>query len=144
MVVVVFIPILLVRLVLIPLQDYQKQNAERIVELEKKIGVVSSLGQELQYYNQLNKRKTSELNKRVDRILKQTKLVSGSKLSVDDRASPDQKLNLSLQKINLTELSLLIYRIEHSQPVILINTMDLNPSYQNPKLFRLSLALSSE
>ncbi len=144
LVAVVFAPLMAVQLILVPLQDYQTKNKERNINLEKRIETISKLGQELQYYDRLSNRNTQSLEKRINRILKQTKLLKRSNLSVGDRASVDQKLNLKLNDINLTELADLIHRIEHSRPVILINTLDLGPSFRNPKLFQIKLLLSSK
>ena len=144
LVIVIFTPLLILRFVFMPLQSYQDESQANISRLERKVESMSLLGQELQYYSRSTGKSAPPLNKRIDGILRQTKLLAKSKSSVVDQASVDQKLNLTLNEINLTELSTLLYTIEHSRPVILINTMDLAPSYQNIRLFRVSLALSSK
>ena len=141
---IILTPLLILRLVFIPLQNYQIDSREKIFKLDQEIELVSFLGQELQYYDRRSNKNIQALDKQIDTILRRTDLLAKSEVGAEDQIGVNQKLKLTLSGINLTELSTLVHTIEHHRPVILINTLDVSPSYQSPKLFRVSLSLLSE
>ncbi len=141
---VLLTPLLLLRFVFVPLHDYRVERRGEIFELERKIELLDALGQELRYYDRRGSKNVQALDKLIDKILRQTNLLEKSKVSAEDRAGAFQKLNLTLNAINLSELTSIVHAIEHRRPVVLIDTLDMGPSYQSPKLFRVALSLSSE
>jgi type II secretory pathway component PulM len=140
---IVLIPLLLMRFVLLPLQEHQSQQYQRIQTLQTRINQLYRLGQEYQALQQVHQAQTLSLSKRIDAILRQLELASRSTLVVEQTPGKGQRLVLKLEDINLTDLMQLIYRIEDAQPVILIESIDTNPAFQNKRLFRVSMALSS-
>ncbi|MBT4286641.1 MAG: hypothetical protein HOD92_04830 [Deltaproteobacteria bacterium] len=140
----VLLPMLLYRLIIVTIQDYQEDLSKHNTKLEQNIKSVNLLGQELRYYERLSQRKVQSLSKRMNHILNRTKLKIKSRISVGDRPRTGQKLVLTLTDLNLNELVNLIYRIEHSSPVILIDSFDLSPTYKSDKLFKINMSLSSE
>ena len=140
----VLIPLLVYRVLVGSIQGYQTRLERQNATLENSIQQITQLGQELRFLDRLSKKQKQALSKRIDFILNQTNLKTRSKISIGDRARNGQRLVLNLTEINLSELVNLIYKIENSTPVILIDSFDLSPSYQSEKLFRISLAISSE
>ena len=140
----VLLPLLFYRLIIVTIQDYQGDLVKHNIKLEQNIKSVDRLGQELRYYERLSQRKVQSLSKRMNHILKQTKLKVKSRISVDDRPRTGQKLVLTLTDLNLNELVNLTYKIEHSSPVILIDSFDLSPTYKSDKRFKINMSLSSE
>ena len=139
----ILLPMLIYRIIIVTIQDYQGELVKHNIRLEQNIKAVNLLGQELKYYERLSQKKSQSLSKRLNYILKQANLKSKSRISVGDRPRSGQKLAMTLTDLNLNELVILIYKIEHSSPVILIDTFDLSPSYKSDKLFRINMSLSS-
>ena len=139
----ILLPMLIYRIIVVTIQDYQGDLVKHNIKLEQNIKTVNLLGQELKYYERLSQKKSQSLSKRLNYILKQANLKSKSRISVGDRPRSGQKLAMTLTDLNLNELVILIYKIEHSSPVILIDTFDLSPSYKSDKLFRINMSLSS-
>ena len=139
----ILLPMLIYRIIVVTIQDYQGDLVKHNIKLEQNIKTVNLLGQELKYYERLSQKKSQSLSKRLNYILKQAKLKGKSRISVGDRPRSGQKLAMTLTDLNLNELVILIYKIEHSSPVILIDTFDLSPSYKSDKLFRINMSLSS-
>lgn len=144
MTICVLFPLLFYRLIIVTIHDYQGNLGKQNIKLEQNINTVSLLGQELKIYKQLSQRKVQSLSKRINYILNQTQLKPKSRTSVGDRPRTGQKLVLTLTDLNLSELVKLVYKIEHSSPVILVDSFDLSPSYQSDKLFRITMSLSSK
>lgn len=140
----ILFPMLFYRLIIVNIQDYQDGLVKNNVKLEQDIKTINLLGQELKYYERLSQRKSQSLSKRLNYILRQTKLEGKSRISVGDRPRSGQKLAMTLTDLNLNELVNLIYKIEHSSPVILIDTFDLSPSYKSDSRFRINMSLSSQ
>ncbi len=141
---VVFIPLLAVRFVLQPIQEYQKNQSDRILNMEEKIDQINLFGQELMYLKRENKTRSVSLNKKIDGMLRQLRLKPRSRTIVEENPDGGQRLILKLDEVNLTELANIIYKIENAKPGIIIENIEINPSYQNKKLFRVSSALSSQ
>ena len=137
-------PLLIIRFVLFPIHEYQSNLTIKIEKLEKNIDQLNLLGQELRYLKREGRIKSISLSKKVDSILRQTNLKRRSRTVVEEQPAGGQRLVLKLDEINLTELANIVYRIEHNKPGIIIESIDINPSYQNKKLFRISLALISK
>lgn len=142
--VIILVPLLSVKFIIIPLYNYQDKQLSSITSIKKKIVQVDLLGQELSYLVRVNKTQRVSLSKRIDQILHSVKLKSKSRTVVEENPSGGYRLILKLDEVNLTELTNLVYRIENSKPVILIDSIDINPSYQNKALFRISSVLSSK
>ena len=143
--IIILTPFLLYRFVLDPIRDYRNRQTSWIKNLESKEAQLHFLGQELKYLKRANQTHSASLNRRVDSILRIVKLKTRSRTVVETSPTGGgQRLVLKLDKTNLTELTRLIYRIENARPGILIENIDINPSYQNKKLFRISAALSSQ
>ncbi len=140
----ILLPLLCIKFVIVPLYNYQDKQSSRIVSTKKKIEQVNLLGQELSYLIRENKIQRISLSKRMDHILNRVKLKSKSKTLVAENPSGGYRLNLKIDEVNLTELTNLIFRIENSKPVILIDNIDINPAYRNKALFRISSVLSSQ
>lgn len=139
----ILLPLLFVRFILVPLNEYSDRQRSAVNRMEAKIRQVDLLGQRLKYLERNNNRQSGALKRRIDRILHQYRLRSRSRTIVDSNANGRQRLVLKLEEVNLTELIKVIYAIEHSLPVIVIKTIDINPAYKNKRLFRVSAALSS-
>ncbi len=137
-------PLLLVRFVFIPIQNYQVELSNKIVNMEKKLIQINTLGQELKHLKKETRSTSGSLSKIIDRILRQSKLKSKSVTIVGNQPKGGQRLVLKLEEINLTELCTIIYKIENNKPGILIENIDTNPSYKNKKLIHVSMALTSE
>ncbi len=114
----------------------------RVEQLKGEIDKTNLLGHELLYLRNATQLQTISLSKRVDAILRQDDLRSRSSIVLEEH-NEGQRLTLKLDEINLTELARLIYKIEHSKPVIMIATIDISRSYKNKKLFRVTVALIS-
>jgi len=140
---VIFLPLLFFRFALLPLSDYREKQQLTISRLEDKIRQINLLGQELQHLEKTRSSQSTSLSKRVDRILRHHQLKSRSGTIVDNITDGRQRLVLKLEEVNLTELINTLHGIENSLPVIAIESIDINPAYQNKKRFRLSSALSS-
>jgi type II secretory pathway component PulM len=143
--ILILTPLIIFQFVLNPIRDYQDRQSSWIKNLESKEAQLRLLGQELQYLNRANQTRSASLSRRVDAILRKVRLKTRSRTVVE--TSPPgggQRLVLKLDKANLTELANLIYRIENAKPGILVENVDINPSYQNKNLFRISAALSSQ
>ncbi len=140
----ILLPLIIIRFVLVPIHDYQTNLIVKIEKLEKNIDQLNLLGQELRYLKRDGRIKSISLSKKIDRILRQTNLKKRSRTIVEEQPAGGQRLILKLEEINLTELANLVYRIEHNKPGIIIESIDINPSYKNKKLFRISLALISK
>ena len=138
-------PFLLYQFVLAPIRDYQGRQSSWIKNLESKEAQLHFLGQELRYLKRANQTRSASLSRRVDIILRKVKLKTRSRTVVETSPTGGgQRLVLKLDKANLTELASLIYIIENAKPGILVENVDINPSYQNKNLFRISAALSSQ
>jgi hypothetical protein len=140
---VIFLPLLFFRFALSPLGDYREKQRLTISRLEDKIRQINQLGQKLQHLEKTKSSQSTSLSKRVDRILRRHQLKSRSGTIVDNVTEGRQRLVLKLEEVNLTELINTLHGIENSLPVIAIESIDINPAYQNKKRFRLSCALSS-
>lgn len=140
---ILFVPLLLFRFVFVPFNNSQKSLEEKTADLKEKTRKISMLGQE---YNSL-KRETRissvSLTKRIDSILRQYRLKARSQIALEEHPKGGQKLKLTVDEIYLTELAKFIYRIENNKPVIMIDTIDIIPSYKNKKLFKVTLGLIS-
>ena len=142
--ILILTPFLLYRFVLEPIREYQDRQTGLIKNLEMKNAQLHLLGQKLQYLTRANQTRSASLSRRVDVILRQTKLKTRSRTVVETSPTGGgQRLVLKLNSANLTELASLIYRVENTKPGIIIENIDINPSYQNKNLFRISAALSS-
>ena len=139
----IFLPLLFIRFALLPLNDYRQKQRLAISHLENKIRQINLLGQELRHLEKTRSIQSTSLSKRVDRILRHHQLKSRSGTIVDNITDGRQRLVLKLEEVNLTELINTLHGIEHTLPVIAIESIDINPAYQNKKRFRLSSALSS-
>ena len=140
---VILVPLLLFRFILIPVKDRQQELAVKIESLKTKIDQANLLGQELVFLKRETKIKSASLSKKIDSLLRQNGLKSRSKITVEEQPRGGQRLILKLDEINLTEFSNLIYKIENSKPIIMIDNIDINTSYKNKKLLRPSMALIS-
>ncbi len=139
----IFIPLLLFRFVILPVSQEEKNIGQQIESLLSKTEQIDLLGQELLYLKRGNRSKSVSLIKKTDSLLRMYSLKARSKIVLEDQPRGGQRLILKLDEINLTELSRLIYKIEDSKPVVIIDNIDLNRSYKNKKLFRVSMALTS-
>ncbi|MBT6614987.1 MAG: hypothetical protein HN745_12855 [Deltaproteobacteria bacterium] len=139
----IFLPLLFFRFALLPLNDYRQEQRLAISRVESKIRQINRLGQELKHLEKTRKSQSTSLSQRVDRILRRHQLKSRSRTIVDNVTDGRQRLVLKLEEINLTELINAIHGIENTSPVIAIESIEINPAYQNKKRFRLSSALSS-
>jgi len=142
--ILILVPLLSIKFIIIPLYNYQDKQLSSITSIKKKIEQVDLLGQELSYLVRVNKMQRVSLSKRIDQILHSVKLKSKSRTVVEENPSGGYRLILKIDGVNLTELTNLIYRIENSKPVIIVDSIDINPSYQNKALFRISSVLSSK
>jgi hypothetical protein len=140
---VIFIPLLMFRFVFVPIKQEEKSLAAKIESLVMKTDQINLLGQELLFLKRENRAKPFSLIKKIDSVLKQYQLKARSKIVLEEQPRGGQRLVLKLDEINLTELARLVYKIENSKPVILIDNIDINLSYKNKKLFRVSMALAS-
>ncbi|MBU2514466.1 hypothetical protein KJ966_24290 [bacterium] len=117
--------------------------ANRIDNLNHKTNQISLLGQEYNILKKETEVNTTSLTKKIDSILRQYRLKARSNIVLDEQPKGGQRLIVKLDEIYLTELAKLVYRIENSKPIIMIENIDINPSYKNKKLFRVALALAS-
>jgi hypothetical protein len=140
---VIFIPLLMFRFVFVPIKQEEKSLAAKIESLVMKTDQINLLGQELLFLKRENRAKPVSLIKKIDSVLEQYQLKARSKIVLEEQPRGGQRLVLKLDEINLTELARLVYKIENSKPVILIDNIDINLSYKNKKLFRVSMALAS-
>lgn len=137
----VLLPLLIFNFLLLPVLDKQQQTKTGIINLKKNISQIEYLGEELKYYKRTQNKRSVSLNKRIDRILRQTNLKSKSQTSVEDRAKKGQKLILKLNELNLTELANIVHKIEHNKPVIIINNLEISHSFKDGELLRVNLTL---
>ncbi len=141
---VVLLPLLLYRFVFQPVTRHQQFLNKNIESLKEKIEQTTLLGQEYKYLKQATRTKPVSLSKKTDTILRQEELKSRSTIHLEENPKGGQRLVLKVDEINLTELTQLIYKIENSKPVVMIDNIDLGHSYKNKKLFRVSMALISK
>ncbi|NQU64992.1 MAG: type II secretion system protein M [SAR324 cluster bacterium] len=141
--IVIFLPLLFFRFALLPLNEYLQNQRLAISRLEDKIQQINTLGQELKHLAQTRRSQSAPLSKRIDRLLRQQQLKSRSGTIINGSSDDRQRLVLNLKEVNLTELVKIMFSIENTSPVIAIESIDINPAYQNKKRFRLSSALSS-
>ncbi len=139
----IFVPLLLFRFVFFPFSENQKSLTKKIDALEHKTKQISILGQEYNILRKETQVNTSSLTKKIDSILRQYRLKVRSKIVLEEQPKGGQRLIVKLDEIYLSELAKLVYRIENSKPIIMIENIDINPSYKNKKLFRVTLALAS-
>lgn len=139
----ILLPLALYRFVLIPISDYQRELNRRIATLESNIEKANLLGQEIDFLKRNTDIRSTSLNRKMDSLLRQNGLLARSKLIVEDQPSGGQRLVLKLDEINLTELANIIYKIENSRPVLNIENIDINPSFKDKKLLRVSMAITS-
>lgn len=143
--IILLAPFLVYRFVMVPIHELQVNQTSKINNLVKKDSLLNLFGQELKYLKRANQTRSVSLNRRVDGILRQVNLKTRSRTVVEATpAGGEQRLVLKLDQVNLAELANLIYKIENAKPVIVIENIDINPSYQNKKLFRISTALGSQ
>lgn len=140
----VFVPILLFRFVVQPVNRYQNHLVDGIESLKIKIEQTTLLGQEYRYLKRVTRTRPVSLSKKTDSILRQEELKSRSRIHLEENPKGGQRLVLKVDEINLTELTQLIYKIENSKPVIMIDNIDIGLSFKNKKLFRVSMALISK
>lgn len=141
--IVVLVPLMLYRFVFLPINNRQTELERDINRLQSVIEQVSLLGQERNHLKRVTRSRSISLSKRIDAILRQGDLKNRSRIVLEEQPKGGQRLILKLDEINLTELMRLIYDIEHSKPVMMIDNIDIGLSYKNKKLFRVSLALIS-
>lgn len=141
--VVILLPLLFMRLVLSPLNDYSQKQRSTVTRLQNKINQIDQMGQKLRHLERTRTSQTGSLSKRVDRMLRQHQLRTRSRTIVDSNPDGRQRLVLKLEEVNLTELIKILYAVENASPVIAIKSIDINPAYKNKKRFRVSCALSS-
>lgn len=139
----ILLPLILYRLVVVPLETFQLKLERKNLGLEKKISKVELLGQEFRYYSKKRIQNNFSVNQRVDRIVNALQLRSRSNILVENNSREGtKKVILKVNDINLTELTQLIYKIENSKPIIVIENLDIGASFNNKRLFRTSFALS--
>jgi hypothetical protein len=141
--IVILFPLMIVKFILIPIYDYQKESSASTKKLEQKIDRIHLLGQELKHLKRGTRSRSISLSKRIDNVLRLYELKGRSRIVVEQSPDGGQRLVLKLDEINLTEMVNVIYKIENAKPSILIDNLDINKSYKNKKLFRLSFALTS-
>jgi len=143
--IIILAPFMLYRFALAPIHEFQVKQFSRIMALVTKDSQLQLFGQELQYLKRTDQTRTASLSRRIDGLLRQIDVKTRSRTVVE--ASPTgvgQRLVLKLDQLNLTELVNLVYKIENAKPVIVIENIDINRSYQSEKSFRISAALSSQ
>jgi hypothetical protein len=141
---VVLLPLLIFRFVILPINQHQQYLANSIESLKSKIEQTTLIGQELSYLKKTGLTRPISLSKKIDSILRQEDLKSRSRIQLEENPKGGQRLVLRVDEINLTELTQLIYKIENSKPVVMIDNIDIGNSYKNKKLFRVSMALISK
>lgn len=141
--VVILLPLAIIRFILLPIQQKQDNLVAEITKTRHSIEQVDLLGQELQFLKTITRTNPVSLSKRVDSILRQEDLKAKSRIVLEEQPNGGQRLILKLDEINLTELTKVIYEIENSKPVVIVDNIDIASSFKNKKLFRVSIALAS-
>lgn len=141
---VILLPLIIYNFVFVTVQDSQDKLATKITSTERKIKKVDQLGQELLYYERRGGGRIPKLSMRIDKTLRNLQLKGNSRVRAGDTKKGGQHLVLTLTDINLTELTKLVYQIENSNPVILIENVDISPSYRNKKLLRVTITVASQ
>ncbi|MFH2128946.1 MAG: type II secretion system protein GspM [bacterium] len=141
--ILILTPLLFFRFAFLPLDAYRQKQRVDISRIEEKIRQIDALGQELKHLERTRSSQSTSLSKDIDRILRQQQLKLRSRTLVDNDPDGRQRLVLKLEEVNLTELIQLLYNIENALPVIAIESININPAYQNKKRLRISSALSS-
>ena len=139
----ILLPLILYRLVIVPLEIFQLNLERKNSGLENKISKIEILGQELRFHSKKGVRNKSSINQRVDRIVRGLQLRERSNVLTENNAREGtNKIILKVNDVNLTELTQLTYKIENSKPVIAIDNLDIGSSFNNKKLLRASYSLS--
>lgn len=139
----ILIPLALFRFVLMPIQKRQQDLATGIVSLKNQITQAEVLGQEYRYLQKNTKTQSVSISKQIDSLLRRNRLKARSKITLEEKPGGGQRLVLKLDELNLTELTNIIYQIENSKPVVMIDNIDVNLSFKNKELLRVSMALTS-
>ncbi|MDH5560030.1 MAG: type II secretion system protein GspM [Deltaproteobacteria bacterium] len=140
----VIIPVLFFQYGLYPIIDYKNDLINKIHRTELKLNQLNEMGESIRLITGLNSKRTNKLDRIVDNLLSQVNIKSQSETVVDDRYKDGQKLVLKLDEINLNELAMTLYRIENQKPSIVIESLELSPSFKNEKLLRANLNLISQ
>jgi type II secretory pathway component PulM len=141
--IIILLPLLVFRFVLLPIKQHQDNLTTRIKTISRSIEQADLLGQELLFLRNVTRTNPVSLSKRVDSVLRQENLKARSRIALEEQPNGGQRLVLKLDEINLTELTTIIYQIENSKPVVMIDNIDIAASFKNKKLFRVSIALIS-
>ena len=141
--IIILFPLIFFKYIHSPILNYQEHLSGNIIKINKKINQMNLLGQELRQLQKTSIGKSVPLNKRINSILHQTKLKAKSKIISAERPGDYQSLVVKLDQINMTEMLQFILHIEQTKPVILIQNIDISFSFQNEKLLKISMSLSS-
>jgi len=141
--ILVLTPLLFVRWVLIPLNDYSRQQRIAVSRAESKIKEIEMMGQQLQHLERNRNMQTGLLSEQIERLLQQNQLRDRSRTIVDTGSDSQQRLVLKLDDVNLTELVKLLYAIENALPAIAIKNIEIDRAFTNKKRFRVSASLVS-
>ncbi|PCI30628.1 MAG: hypothetical protein COB67_01375 [SAR324 cluster bacterium] len=140
---VVLLPLLIYRFVYTPVLEQHQRTIQQNLALESKIQQIGLLGQELKFYKNQSRGSIPKLSRRVDQVLRRLQLKSKSRISIGDSPKNGQRLVLRLDLLNLTEFVQLTYQLENMKPTMLIESMELSPSFQNNQLLRANISLAS-
>jgi len=139
----IFIPLILFRFIIYPLQNTQTSQTQLLQQQRTRLNQIHLLGQQYEILMKDHQAQTLSLSKRTDAILNQLELKSQSRVIIEDTPGRGQRLVIKLEESYLKDLVELIYRIEDAKPVILIESLDIQPAFKNKRLLRVSMALSS-
>ena len=141
--VAVMLPALLYRFGYMNVKQYSEDLTIKNSRLKHKIEQIETLGQELKYLQQRNRIRPVPLRRRVDSILRNMNLTEKAQIGQENLQGTSQRMTMKIDQLNYTELTKLLFRLEHSKPVIILDNISISPSFQNKKLLLLKLTLTS-
>jgi len=140
----ILIPLILIRLLVLPLTQAQDRQAKKSKELESQIQQIETLGPQLAAQGSLAGPSPEGLTARLSRVMKKTGVIERASLVSQNTPGAAQSLLVQLDGLTLTEMAQTVYQIEHLQPRVLIENLDLQKSFQNEKRLKLALLVSSK
>lgn len=137
----ILVPTLLLRLLVFPVLDYRSEVEREIQGAYEDIQMIRHKGNELnQLKRQGSKTSSLSLGRRINQMLKQIGL--DKRVEIQSRnVKSGEAMTLRFEDLTLSEMSMVLHQLEGSRPRIVIETMDLQKSYQNKERLQLSLSI---
>ena len=139
---VILIPLLIFRLTLFPLWEFQGELQRQKHNLQSEIQQIQVQGRLYRKTRGNRQAQGQALSARVNRILTSLSLASLAEQS-SRSINKGEGVSLRLQNITLFDVTSLISRLEKIQPKITIVSMDMQASSSNAEMLQITILLSS-